>query len=101
MFIQLLKDGQAVLTAKTGHSIENDHYTFLPVNYAGDVSLVRKLHVEATPKLIYEDFFSAAGKHKLMLGGDFEQYIVRKSFTPPNKPSQKDLDSLGPEDIIY
>lgn len=101
MLIQLLKNEKPVLTAKTDHSLNKSHNDFLPVVYQGDTSLLLSLHEESTPKILYESFFSAAGQHNLSLGGDFDQYIVRKSVTLPNKPSQEYLDKLSPDDIIY
>lgn len=101
MFIHLLKDGKIVLAARTAHTPDKDHDRFLPVTYEGDTSLVNEIHIESIPKLLKSDFSIAAHDHGLRLEGDYEQYIVRKSLTLPERPGSGYSDSLGPDDIIY
>ncbi|TDU62545.1 hypothetical protein EI77_04646 [Prosthecobacter fusiformis] len=101
MIIQLINNGQAVLSAKTGHIPRHNTDEHLLVTYEGDLSLVLKIRKAAPARVIISDFSIAAEDYGLDLAGDYEQYIIRKGIILPDKPSQEYLDGLGDDAIIY
>ena len=74
MIMQLLKNGNPVLTARSEHTINNSGH-FLPVTYEGDLSIFPDPEHEISVDILDGLFSRIADAHGLTISGDYHHMI--------------------------